>query len=364
MNKKLLIVVLILVVSAISFARSLLGLIGIIPWHYGYSDIFNEDRIIPEAKKIPYLEKPIEYPVITGFFIYFMWYFGKNLLGYVVLTWIFLTIFTIITSLTLYKLVKILKIDKKRLFWFVIFAPSLIVFGVYNWDVIAIMFMVLAIYFFHQNKHIYSAVFLSLGFSAKLFPVVLLPIMLLKTDIKKSVKMVIVFLSAFLLLNGYFIVNSLETWKTTYIFHSLREPNIDSIWALTGLSTSAINILSLALFLVFYFALIYNHKRYDFIALSFASVLLLLIFNKIFSPQYILWLLPFFVLSNVTKKVFYSLETSNLIVFFSSLNFIFASKEQIFLSISKAAVIARILLLAYIVYSVLVTNKKKDLSST
>jgi len=51
MKKKLLIVVIILIISAIGFARSFLGLIGVIPWHYGYSDIFNEDRITPESKK-------------------------------------------------------------------------------------------------------------------------------------------------------------------------------------------------------------------------------------------------------------------------------------------------------------------------
>jgi len=294
-----------------------------------------------------------------------MWHFGKNLLGYALLSWIFLAICAIITSLTVYKLAEILKIDRKRLFWFFIFAPSLIIFGVYNWDIIAIMFMVLAIYFFYQDKHVYSAVFLSLGFNAKLFPAVLLPIMLLKAGIRKSVKMVIVFLAAFLLLNGYFIANKFDVWKATYLFHSLREPNIDSIWALTGLSASTINILSLALFLVFYFTLIYNHKKYDFITLSFASLLLLIIFNKIFSPQYILWLLPFFVLSsNISKKLFYSLEAANLIVFFSTLSFVLGSKGQVFLDISRAAVIARSLILAYITYSILATNKKKDLNIT
>src|SRR3989338_8377099 len=112
MNKKILITIIIIIISTLSFSRSFLGLIGIIPWHYGYSDIFNEDRIIPEAKKIPYMEKPIEYPIITGFFIYFMGYFGKNLLGYAVLTWIFLTLSVIITALVLHQLCEVHNINK------------------------------------------------------------------------------------------------------------------------------------------------------------------------------------------------------------------------------------------------------------
>ena len=56
MNKKLLIVILVLAVSAISFTRSFLGLVGAIPWHYGYSDVYNEDRLNAGlAEKIPYL---------------------------------------------------------------------------------------------------------------------------------------------------------------------------------------------------------------------------------------------------------------------------------------------------------------------
>ena len=287
MKRRLLfITILVLIISTISFSRSFLGLVGAIPWHYGYSDVFNEDRINPElAQKIPYLKMPVEYPLITGFFIYFMWFLGKSLLGYVILTYLFLTLFNTVTAIALDKLCDLLKFNKSRLFWFFIFAPSLAFFGVYNWDIIAVMLMVIAMYFFYKNQYIWTAVFLSLGFNAKFFPVVLLPIMLIKADIKNATKIMLLFLATFILLNGYFMVNSFDVWKTTYLFHSTREPNIDSIWALTDLSTSTVNVLSAVLFLVFYWVLIYNHKKYDFITLSLASLLLLFIFNKDFSPQ-------------------------------------------------------------------------------
>lgn len=358
MGKKLLIVILVLIVSTISFSRSFLGLLGVIPWHYGYSDVFNEDRINPElAKKIPYLDKPIEYPALTGFFIYFMWYLGKNLLGYVMLTWIFLTLSAVITALTLYKLCKLLNFDEKRIIWFFIFAPSLIFFGIYNWDIIAVMFMVLAIYFFYKEEYVLSGTFLSLGFNSKLFPIILLPIMLLKVNFKQGIKILSIFLLTSLILNIYFIINSFDVWKSTYLFHSLREPNIDSIWALTHLDIKTINILSISLFLLSYSVLIFYHKKYDIITLSFLSILLFLLLNKIFSPQYILWLTPFFVLSRaITKKVFYSLETANLAVFFSTLHWIFAVKDLTFLILSKASVIARSLLLAYVLYVTLIKN--------
>ena len=364
MGKKLLIVVLVLIVSTLSFTRSFLGLIGDIPWHYGYSDVFNEDRINEElAKQLPYLERPIEYPLITGFFIYLMWYLGKSLLGYAIFTWIFLTIFAIIAAITLYKLCGLLKIGKERIFWFYIFAPSLIVFGVYNWDVIAVMLTVLAVYFFYNNKHWHSAIFLSLGLNAKLFPVLILPFMLLKTNIKQGVKMFSIFLITSLILNLYFIIYGFDVWKITYLFHGLREPNIDSIWSLTNLNTGTVNMLSLVLFLASYLVLIFFHRKYDLISLSLASIALFLIVNKIFSPQYILWLLPFFALSQtMTRKVFYSLETANLVVFFSTSYWIFASKEQVFWMVSNIFTIVRSLVLIYILYSVLVKRQTQESS--
>lgn len=362
MSKKLLIVILVLIVSTISFGRSFLGLLGVIPWHYGYSDVFNEDRINPElAKKIPYLDKPIEYPVLTGFFIYFMWYLGKNLLGYVIFTFIFLTASVIITALTLYKLCRLLEVDEKRIFWFFIFAPSLIFFGIYNWDIIAVMFMVLAMYSFYKNSYGWAALFLSFGFNAKLFPIIILPIILLKVNFKQCIKILTIFLLTSFILNIYFIINSFDVWKATYTFHTLREPNIDSIWALTHLDIKTINILSISLFLLSYLVLIFYHKKYEIITLSFLSMLVFLLFNKIFSPQYILWLTPFFVLSqnheNLTKKIFYSLETANLLVFFSTLHWIFAVKWQIFLIASNMSAIARSFIMAYLLVIILKITK-------
>ena len=355
MNKKLLIVLFVLLISAVSFARSFLGLTGIIPWHYGYSDVFNEDRIdVDSAKKIPYLEQPIEYPVITGFFIYLMWHFGKTIFGYAILTWSFLTLFAIITALVLYQLADLLNIGRDNLYPFFIFAPSLALFEIYNWDIIAVMLTVTSVYFFYKNQYSLSAFFLSLGFNAKLFPAVLLPVMLSKTNLRQAIKMISIFLLTFLALNIYFIAGNFGVWKATYMFHGLREPNIDSLWSLSRLGTGAINVLSAILFLASYFILMYNHKRYGFIDLSFASILLFLLFNKIFSPQYLLWILPFFVLSgHISKKKFYSLEVANIIVFFSTSYWILASKDQVFLAISNTSVIIRSIILAYILLTLL-----------
>ena len=366
MNRKVLIVAFVLLVSFISFSRSFLGLIGVVPWHYGYSDIFNEDRINPvTALKLPYLEVPIEYPLITGFFIYLAWFFGKSLLGYAILSYALLTLFTIITALTLHKLCGILNADKSRIWLFFVFAPSMIVFNIFNWDIIAVMFMVLAIYLYYRNKFIWASLFLALGFNAKIFPVLLLPIFLLKTGWKNKIKIALTFIVTSIVLNIYFMIKNFSVWKSTYIFHGLRQPNIDSVWALTGLNIQIINILSLVLFLLFFALLAYNHKKYDTIKMGFLAVLLFLIVNKIFSPQYMLWLLPFFVLSSfITKIQYYALEALNLIVFFAASTWILASKEFMLLFISHISTIARSVILVYLLYVIIKSSASNIETST
>ena len=355
MNKKLLIAILIIFVCTLSFARAFLGLIGIIPWHYGYSDIFNSDRIDESlAKKIPYLERPVEYQPVIGFFIYIMWLLGKNLLGYAIYTWIFLTAITIITTLQLYELTGALNAKKKRLLWFFIFAPSLVFFGVYNWDIIVVMFTVLAINSFYKKQYTLASLFLGLGFNTKLFPILILPVMLLKTDYKQWFKILAVFVLAFLVINSFFIINNFDVWKFTFTFHSSRQPNIDSYWHLLNLGTPAVNFLSFILIGLSYLLVIYFHKKYDFISLSFMAVLIFLIFNKIFSPQYMLWLLPFLVLIQPVKLLsFYLLEFANLGVFFTGLYRILDSWQYL-LPISTALAIARTIILVYFLVAAII----------
>ncbi|MBI4452373.1 DUF2029 domain-containing protein [Candidatus Woesearchaeota archaeon] len=356
--EKLLIISFVLIVSFLSFARSFSGLIGVLPWHLGYSDIFNEDRISPStALKIPYVEKPVEYPIIIGFFIYLMWLFGKSLLGYALLSFVFLTLASIITALTLYKLCGLLNIEKGRIWVFFVFAPSMIAFGIFNWDMLAVMFAVLAIYYYCKNKRGWAALFLALGFNAKLFPVLILPFMLLKTDYKNRIKMLLIFLFVSLALNLYFAINSYEVWKNIFTFHSLREPNIDSIWYLAGLKVGFINRLSTALYSAAYLLLLYYHKKLDVVKIIFISLMLFLLFTKVFSPQYLLWILPFFVLICISKVYFYILELANIAVFFFTTYWLVGLKQPLFLYLSHFFVIVRTLVLVYILYSLL--NKHK-----
>ena len=351
-------IIIFIISSLFCFTVKYLGMKEVIPWFIGYSDIspFNKIALQPG---LPYIDKDVEYPVITGLFIHLTG-LGKTKENYFLLSSFFLVLFGLLTLITLYKLVLEKGIDKKRLIIFFAAAPSILFFMIYNWDLIAIFFTVLSLYFFRQKKDVSAAIFLSLGFNAKLFPILLLPIMLLKRDsIIKWVKIIFSFFITSIIVNIYFIIKNFDGWLFFYTFNSLREPNPDSMWGIiyrfSGIEIKLIGLISLVLFLILYLFIIFYYRKKNIYYLGAASILLFLIFNKVFSPQYILWLLPFFILIPKLNKIsFYSLEISNLIVLFSILPWIFIiPKIDLFLNISQFFVIVRHIIMIYLVYFIL-----------
>jgi hypothetical protein len=94
----------------------------------------------------------------------------------------------------------------------------------------------------------------------------------------------------------------------------LRGPNFDNIWALRdfgpvqlpALEPGALNIVTAALSIAAFGAAlgagwmrVRREGRFPVVAVSAALVAAFLLFNKVHSPQYTLWLLPFFVLLRV-----------------------------------------------------------------
>lgn len=306
---------------------------------------------------LPYIDKLIEYPVITGLFIHAAGVLGKTYVGYYLFNSFFLIAFAIIATYLLYKSID--NKDKRVLFAYWIFAPSMFFFLIYNWDMLAIIFVVIAFYFIRQNKVVYAASFLSLGFCAKLYPVLYLLPLLLTRSIRQWPKIIGVFVLVALAINGSFMFLNFDGWSYFISFNSQRPPNPDSIWAIVNtlvpsLSNTQINILSLVLLLSLSLIAVWKCRHDSVIKLCFILTLIFLISNKVFSPQYLLWLLPFYVLLDMKKKgLFYALELANLIVFFTIIRHYSNSQETVLLNICHVFVVIRHILLVCMLYYVL-----------
>mgnify|MGYP001616573554 CR=1 FL=1 len=351
-----------------------LGINNLLPRQIVYSDLIGFASKVLES--IPYINKQIEYPPITGLFIHLMGKLSGGEVGYYILSSFFLILFGAATTYLFYKILlarpKLSEGGEEkahnRLLWFWIFSPALLFFFNFNWDVIAIFFIVAAFYLESKKKNNSAAAFLALGFSAKIFPALFLVPLLIKTEkISEKIKALFSFLITTLAVNGYFIFANFTNWSYFLRLNSERNSNPDSIWTIIRflfgeIPIPTINLISGLLLIVSLAFVFWKYREESFIKLSFAATLLFLIFNKVFTPQYVLWLLPFFVLlPELKKNWFYLLNISGIAVLFSILPWFFIEKSINYFYLTSIFVLIRHICLVYLLVYILKIEKVSEI---
>ncbi|OGY68265.1 MAG: hypothetical protein A3H63_02095 [Candidatus Harrisonbacteria bacterium RIFCSPLOWO2_02_FULL_45_10c] len=323
-----------------------LGLFPSAPWQIVYSDVLGFfDRAA--ATGFPYLEKQIEYPVITGLLIHWFGQLGQTKAAYYLLSAAALVGMGVFTTYVLFKSVP--ESHRRQLLRYWIFAPSMLIFFVYNWDMIALLFVICAFYFMQRNEDGWAAVFLALGFSSKFFPALyLLPLLLRHQQIKEWIKIIVIFSGMALAINGFFLIRNFGGWYYFFSLNQLRGSNLDSIWTVIRFlfpsfeDVSRINAASLIIFLAGLGYLLWRHRRSNTIALCAAITVVFLLTNKVFTPQYLLWLLPFFIILPEPKRFwFYAAEFANLGALFAALAWFFNGKSINYFYITGIFVVVR-----------------------
>ena len=126
-----------------------------------------------------------------------------------------------------------------------------------------------------------------------------------------------------------FAVVAPDSWATFFRFNSDRPADWDSLWFVActrlqgstscGWSVRLINVLSLLLFVALSGLLYWARKQRfpDFPRWTFAFPLIatFLLTNKVYSPQFSLWLLPWFALSLPSLPLFAAFEAADAAVF-------------------------------------------------
>lgn len=348
---------LILLVGTASASFHGLGFVKSIPWHLVYSDTLGFfDRVAQPG--FAYISKLIEYPLLTGLFIQLSGMVGKTRAGYYLASVAGLIAAAVAATYFLYQLLP--EPQRKNLLCYWILAPTMLVFVTSNWDILAISLITAALYFLHKDKFYWGVFFLALGFSAKFYPILYLPILLFKKSRwQEWAKIIGILVGTTLALNGFFMLYHFDTWSYFYTLNTFRDPNPDSIWTVFRffvwpLEVSTVNWFSLILFSGSYFYLIWRHRRESLIKLFAIATLLFVLCNKIFSPQYVLWLLPFFVLlPEIKKRLFYALEFSNLAAFFVILPWFFLGRDLFYFYLAAPFVILRHLVLILLLLKVI-----------
>jgi uncharacterized membrane protein len=189
-------------------------------------------------------------------------------------------------------------------------SPALLVSGLVNWDLLAVMFTAGALWAWARGRPVLAGVMVGLGVAAKLYPLLLLGAFLVDAIRRRRPDTFGLAaagaLGAWLVANLPAIMTSKDSWKVFWSFNQDRGADLGSIWLVLqqhGHVSSAhtINLVSgvvLVIACAAIFALgLAAKKRPQVAQIAFLVVAVFLLVNKVYSPQYVLWLLPLAVLA-------------------------------------------------------------------
>ncbi|MEM2485506.1 MAG: glycosyltransferase 87 family protein, partial [Candidatus Caldarchaeum sp.] len=158
--------------------------------------------------RIPYFELDesgghFEYPFVSGVLSILAWKAGGDLAG-------FYAVYSgMVAASALAMAYAMMRLHGNNSFWTYLVSPSLVVYGVYGYDVFLAALTALAVLSFTRERYSLSAILLALAFHTKLLSILFLPYALLRLDGRHKLK----YLTVFGLVAGAPIIAMPEAFK-------------------------------------------------------------------------------------------------------------------------------------------------------
>jgi hypothetical protein len=298
-----------------------------------YSDVAalyasdDRDRGLDEDR-FPYLEASNEYPLLTGLAMGAAAGPADSFPSFFNWTAILLAAAALVTSWALHRMVG-------RTALFFALAPSLAIYGFMNWDLLAVALATAGTLAFLRGRDVHSGVFLGVGAAAKLYPAFLLmPFAaqrLLEGGRRHAGRLVAVAAGTWLALNLPFALAAPERWSEFFRFNGARGADWDSVWYLLERNLGftwprpLLNVVAGALFVAAVVAVVrLASSRSPGVppwTFGFPLLVLFLLTSKVFSPQFGLWLLPWFPLVLPDLRYFAAFQAAEVAVFVTRFQF-------------------------------------------
>jgi hypothetical protein len=193
-------------------------------------------------------------------------------------------------------------------------SPALILSAFINWDMIALALTALGIAAWAARRGVWAGVLLGLGVAAKFYPLVVFgPLLLLCLrggQLREFGKTLAAAVAAWLMVDLPVMIIAPSGWAYFYTFSKNRGADWGSIWylfehfnvpVLGNGQLSALNKMSAAFFIAACAAIavlaLAAPRRPRLPQLCFLVLAAFLMTNKVWSPQYIVWLVPLAVLA-------------------------------------------------------------------
>jgi uncharacterized membrane protein len=294
--------------------------------------------------QVPYVDHKVEYPVLTGVFMGVLglpvhalgkarpninqgeWFYGLNAL--------------VLGAIALASAMAMLSMRRRRPWDVAMFAvsPALALTATVNWDLLAVGFAVAGLYAWSRRMPMLAGVLLGLGTAAKLWPgFIFIPILLLGLRTRRFREAFFTGLVGVIIwvaVNLPIALGYPDSWREFFRLNETRGIDWGTLWYLGdhfpfvgGIPGSGwfdanivgLNWITRGLFLLCCLGLgvlVYKAPRAPRLGqLAFLIVAVFLIFSKVWSQQYVLWLLPLAVLARPRWGAFLAWQAAEVLYF-------------------------------------------------
>ncbi len=190
-------------------------------------------------------------------------------------------------------------------------SPALLFTGLVNWDLLAVVLVAGALWAWARGRPLLTGVLIGLGTATKLYPLFLLGgLLVICVRRRRYLDLVLATIGgavAWVLANAPAYLTGPEQWKVFWHFNETRAADLGSVWLMLTQATkheftaTTINNVSWAFFVLWCAGVLALGLRAPmtprFAQLGLLVVTGFLLVNKVYSPQYVLWLLPLAVLA-------------------------------------------------------------------
>jgi hypothetical protein len=195
---------------------------------------------------IPYVDYKLEYPPIIGGIIWIGQVIGTYLPividrynTYMAAESILQYPFMIGTIFNIYMLCQKLRIDRKRIYLYLLTTLTFIIYGFYNWDFVVAYFVSLSIWFYLEKRHDASSLALAAGVLSKFIPICMAPAMVVGLPNNKArVRFVAIAAAAWGIVNAPFAAANFPLWLQLFTHtsnHQLQNTWISMLTVTLGL---------------------------------------------------------------------------------------------------------------------------------
>jgi uncharacterized membrane protein len=287
--------------------------------------IVREDPGPPARTRLRPVGGANEYPVLTGIVMWLPSLVSDSPDTYLLASIVLLAPFGLATAWLLGRMT-----GRGALLWSA--SPILMLYAFHNWDLAVVAASIAGIWCWWRGRPVAAAVWFGIGGALKLYPLLFLAPLVLERlhdgDRRGAVRSAAAGAVTVALVNLPILLLSPSGWAVAYRFQTLRIPNDDSLWGVVSesvrLDQGAITTLSTITVAVALAAVTWetvrrarHDGRYPFLPACAALLAGFLLVGKVHSPQFALWLLPFFVLVRVRLGWYALFVAGNLIMYAS-----------------------------------------------